>query len=87
LRALTFPLAGPTLANMKLRHGAALALVGWYLMMLPSTSSGRIQKGAPLSHWYIFISFETKKECEKARQVSSGLTICVASDDLRLKEK
>jgi len=72
---------------MKLRHAAALALVGWYLMMPPSTSSGRIQKDAPLSRWYIFTTFETKKECEKARQFSSGLSICVASDDPRLKEK
>lgn len=71
--------------KMKPRHAAALALVGWYLMMPPVTSDGRIQKDAPLSRWYIFSNFETKEECEKARQVSSGLTICVASDDPRLK--
>jgi hypothetical protein len=72
---------------MNLRHTAALALVGWYLMMPPVTSDGRIQKNAPLSRWYIFSNFETKEECEKARQVSSGLTTCVASDDPRLKEE
>ena len=71
--------------TMKPHHAAALALVGWYLMLPPVTSDGRIQKDAPLSRWYIFSNFETKEECEKARQVSSGLTICVASDDPRLK--
>jgi hypothetical protein len=72
---------------MKPCQVATLALVGWYLMMPPVTSDGRIQKDAPLSRWYIFSNFETKEECEKARQVSSGLTICIVTDDQRLKEK
>jgi hypothetical protein len=28
-------LDGPRLANMKLRHAAVVALVGWYLMVPP----------------------------------------------------
>jgi hypothetical protein len=60
-------------------------LVGWYPMLPPTTSDGRTQKNAPLSLWYIFSSFETKEQCEKARQISSASAICVASDDPRLK--
>jgi hypothetical protein len=52
---------------MKPHHAAALALVGWYLMLPPVTSDGRIQKDASLSRWYIISNFETKEECEKAR--------------------
>jgi len=70
-----------------LRHAAALTLVGWYLMLPPVGSDGRIQKDARLSDWYIFSSFQTKEACEKERHVSSGSAICVASDDPRLKEK
>jgi len=55
-------------------------------MLPPTTSDGRTQKNAPLSRWYIFSNFETKEQCEKARQISSALAICVASDDLRLNE-
>jgi hypothetical protein len=73
---------------MNPHRAAALALwVGWYLMLPPVSSDGRIQKDARLSDWYIFSSFETKEACEKERQVSSGSAICVASDDPRLKEK
>lgn len=72
---------------MKPCHAAALALVSWYLMLPPVASDGRIQKDAPLSQWYIFSNFETKAECEKERQVSSGVTLCIASDDPRLQEE
>jgi hypothetical protein len=72
---------------MNPRHAAALALVGWYLMVPPVTSDGRTQKDAPLSRWYIASNFETKEECEQVRQASSGSAICVASDDPRLKER
>jgi hypothetical protein len=75
------------MAGLKPRHSAALALLGWYLMLPPVTSDGRTQKDAPLSRWYIFSSFETKEECEQVRQVSSASAICVASDDPRLKAK
>jgi hypothetical protein len=75
------------MADMKARHAAALALVGWYLMLPPVISDGRTRKDAPLSRWYIFSSFETKEECEQVRQASTPSAICVASDDPRLKEK
>jgi hypothetical protein len=62
-------------------------LVGWYLILPPVASDGRIQKDAPLSHWYIFSSFETKEECEKERRVSGVSALCIASDDPRMKKK
>jgi hypothetical protein len=37
---------------MNLRHTAALALVGWYLMAPPfNIALQRIETGAPLSKW------------------------------------
>jgi hypothetical protein len=55
---------------VKLRHAAALALVGWYLMaappMLNKGGSSGPDLGAPLSKWTIEESFDTAKECEAA---------------------
>lgn len=39
---------------MKLRHAAALVLVGWYLMMPHLLSDGRADMSVPLSHWYFY---------------------------------
>jgi hypothetical protein len=75
------------MAAMKVCHAAALVLVGWYLILPPVGSDGRIKKDAPLSLWYVFSNFETKKQCENARQVSTGVSLCVASDDPRLKQQ
>jgi hypothetical protein len=46
---------------MKLRHAAALALVGWYLMVPPSTD-----EGAPLGHWKVAASYDSASACEEA---------------------
>jgi hypothetical protein len=55
---------------VKLRHAAALALVGWYLMIPPAVvehGNHRIYtKAAPLSRWSLFQSFDTAKDCQKA---------------------
>ena len=55
---------------MKLRHAAALALTGWYLMIPPAIeehSNHRLYtKAAPLSQWQMLKSFDTAKECEGA---------------------
>ncbi|MFZ0890081.1 MAG: hypothetical protein WA005_16675 [Candidatus Binataceae bacterium] len=64
----------------KLRHAAALALVGWYLMTPPTVpfpgqvgiraetlmKSGRwwTDVNAPLSHWQIAESFDSAEDCE-----------------------
>jgi hypothetical protein len=54
-----------------LRHAAALALLGWYLMVPPAhIANGTIQtySDAPLSKWGIHSSYDTAKEYEKARE-------------------
>ncbi len=56
------------LPAMKPRHAAALALVGWYLMIAPP----QVQQGsvigadllAPLSQWANVHAFETADQCE-----------------------
>jgi hypothetical protein len=49
---------------MKLRHGAALAIVAWYLMIPPINVDNRVDAGALLSKWRKSVSFESAKECE-----------------------
>ena len=78
---------------MKLHHAAALALVGWYLMMpLPPIAHNTRSINpdslfaAPLSRWSIIRTFPTQKECETYRD-ANPMELCVASDDPRLKEK
>jgi hypothetical protein len=53
---------------MKLRHAAALALVGWYLMMPPTSppNSFTINEAAPLSKWYLIESFDSAESCKRA---------------------
>jgi hypothetical protein len=48
---------------MKPRHAAALALVGWYLMV-PPISNGTPAIAAPLSRWEIQESYDTAVECQ-----------------------
>jgi hypothetical protein len=54
---------------MNPRHGAALALVGWYLMMPPTTPGpgGQLlwQSAVPLSQWQNAHSFDSAEQCEK----------------------
>ena len=51
------------MTGMKLHHAAALALVGWYLMMPPW---GKLN--APLSEWVIYQSFDSAEVCAVARK-------------------
>jgi hypothetical protein len=58
---------------MNLRHAAALALVGWYLIEPPFT---RLPNGlydartdAPLSEWNHVFSFDEASLCETARSI------------------
>ena len=48
---------------MNRRHAAALALVGWYLMV-PPTSNGTPAIADPLSRWEIKESYDTSVECQ-----------------------
>lgn len=80
---------------MKLRHAAALALAGWYLMIPPKNHTD-----APISERSEFAAYDTAKECEDAKRrltedVAAGRlhvspaqiawSDCLASDDPRLK--
>jgi hypothetical protein len=55
---------------MNLRHAAALALVGWYLMMPPlagpNASNLRVDLTAKLSQWEIVDSFDSADVCRVA---------------------
>jgi hypothetical protein len=85
---------------MKLRHAAALALIGWYLMIPPRSESGpnAFDDRAPLSRWFIFNSHDAAHECEGAKFLNREghkqpndpmhhafeQAQCIASDDPRL---
>jgi len=64
---------------MKPRHAAALALVGWYLMMPPITYENdvaKLERTAPLSQW-IHIGhriFQSKRDCEIRRKEDDAET-------------
>ena len=54
--------------NLKSRHLAALALVGWYLMMPPDSPKilHGVDADVPLARWIVVTSFDTEDNCEKA---------------------
>ncbi len=53
---------------MKPCHAAALALVGWYLMVPPLVGDPfHIDHAAPLSEWKIKSSYDTAEQCEATR--------------------
>jgi len=54
---------------MKRGHAAALALVGWYLMVPPIHPNFQFDEHAPLSEWTISSSFDSASGCEQARQL------------------
>ena len=87
---------------MTFRHAAALALVGWYLMLPPPNprAFGGVDDDAPIVQWKLFDSYDSAMECKMAaeRMVASGDSTgvveaqlkqarCIATDDPRLKEK
>jgi len=60
---------------MKLRHAAAFALMGWYLVIPPDGGTGRPDEDAPLRTWKIQYSFDTANECEAAKYKLSQQSI------------
>jgi hypothetical protein len=54
--------------HLNSRHTAALAFVGWYLMMPPDSAKvpHSVDSEAPLSHWITVATFDTSENCEKA---------------------
>jgi hypothetical protein len=49
---------------MKPRHAAALALLGWYLMVPSSKSNGEPDLQAPLSKWEMDGFYDTAQACD-----------------------
>ncbi len=58
---------------MNLRHAAALALVGWYLLRPPGPNNGAPDLSAPLSQWTNSGSFYNVEECERMRDSRTDL--------------
>jgi hypothetical protein len=61
---------------MKPRHAAALALVGWYLV-LPPKEGLIVKPAAPMRDWKIEQSFKTIRECEDFRHNVSTATLAL----------
>jgi hypothetical protein len=60
---------------MKPRHAAALALVGWYLMLPPATRSGVIVSDSPRHHypgWTMKAEFKSQDDCNNAQRALLG---------------
>ncbi len=88
---------------MKLRHTAALALVGWYLIVPPYAANiYSCDQNAPISKWLKFQSFESESACLEYMEMmrsNKGFTRdsptyyrtiyskCISSDDPGLKSK
>ena len=65
---------------MNLRHAAALALVGWYLMFPPWVAQNTFDAHAPLSEWHLYTGglgtrqknddpeYDSKADCESDRE-------------------
>ena len=52
---------------MKSHHAAALALVGWYLLLPPWVAQNKFDARAPLSKWQKSGKFGTEKACTLTR--------------------
>ena len=87
---------------MNVRNAAALALVGWYLLvpLRENENSAKLRQDVPLGEWVYVYSFHTAKECtddavnEEQLRAKDPLEAdqyaswqCIATDDPRLKEK
>jgi hypothetical protein len=56
-------------SSMNLRHAAALALVGWYLM-LPPMVGNHTDTSAPLNSWRMTASYDAAIDCRKVLEDS-----------------
>jgi hypothetical protein len=60
---------------MKSRHAAALALVGWYLMLPPAGTDGKLPNvNAPLSIWHQAGAFHSSAASKKERNSRLNLS-------------
>jgi len=55
------------MGRAKTRHAAALALVGWYLMVPPTENANHIDPFVPLSKWVVLRAFDTATACDDAQ--------------------
>ena len=53
---------------MKFRHGVALALGGWYLIVPPAGRTARVGLAMPLSQWTTVGSFDSAAKCESGKR-------------------
>lgn len=60
-------LAVATVFQLTIRHTAALALVGWYLMVPPLSADKQIDLDAPVPQWEIEESYDSAQECREAK--------------------
>jgi hypothetical protein len=51
---------------MNLRHAAALALLGWYLITPPVGPDGVVDLNAPISKWDQKDNFDAAADCDTA---------------------
>jgi hypothetical protein len=70
---------------MKLRHAAALALVGWYLMVAPTSGKegdpeSKFLFHAPLSKWRQLGEFDSATECNEQREKWVTTVLSLSSD-------
>jgi hypothetical protein len=71
---------------MKPRHAAALALVGWYLLVPPSMNgSGNLNAKAPLAQWINEGAFDRADDCESARANGAMATAGGATSEQQIK--
>ena len=68
---------------MNPRHAAALALVGWYLIIPRYGLDGLVLDKAPLSTWKIYDEYDSPAQCENVRQQMSQ----IAQDFIDEQEK
>ena len=58
---------------MNCRHAAALALIGWYLIVPPdSTVPHSVDAAAPISRWSRVATFESADDCKRTLMQLQG---------------
>jgi hypothetical protein len=74
---------------VKLRRAAALAIVGWYLMLAPRTSDSppvTDDVNAPLNKWKTVGSYDTAAECDAGKK-DTPATIYNAEEGMSEQQK
>jgi hypothetical protein len=53
---------------VSLRHAAAFALAGWYLLIPRYALDGHLLDSAPLSAWRVYDRYDSLNACQQTRQ-------------------